>query len=792
VIPAESKLFMRALACALVLFVPPSPSSGEPPLRPEITPAGPSGDIMAFWRELRDWRPQEGRSASVSGFVLVRDAAEFHLDQGTITLLDIRGRPAAAVFEGAGRVKITPPIEVERRQMVRWFEAAAPEREVERIFFFFGDSTAAELEGAMSFGDAPVSASAGKTVRDAMEFLVGDDEGSLSWNFVRTLLNGEATQLFRAHIFPRRGDDLYFSFDASAEEEVDFGRKASRGKYFEVLTSFHRREDYDAEGNLAVPQWETRPVDAMHYTAEIDVEGLNDLRAHAEVMLIPNVPAGSWVGSTLFYDLEVDSVTWGNGTPVVYDRSKDDVSTLWIRLPDDTQEGLPLSLNVWYRGDILERTRDGFHYLETTSNWLPRFGGSESTFDLTFRSKKDWPVLSVGRRVTREPDPADDDVMVTRWVTARPSSQVTFSVGDFREYEFPAGSTPPIRIHVAEEFHARVLDLASRAASATGGRLNILSQRDPEEKVHLDIENSLAFFGRAFGPLHFEEFNVAEIPFMHGQAFPGMINLSWITFQWTQEDGKDELFRAHEVAHQWWGIGVRPQTYHDRWLSEGLSEFAALWYMHKIRANPQRYLDRLEEFRKDILDRREDTGPIWLGSRLAVGREGGQDYAVTVYSKGAWIMHMLRNLMLDNETGSEELFDGFMNTLFTRFQSRTISTEDFQAFLGEYLQTDMQWFFDQWVYGTDIPTYRFAYTTEELPSGDVKMRVRVRQEDVPEDFMMLVPIQIDFGVDGTAVVPVLVKGAETITDLPLLPRAPDEVTFNVLESVLAEVRTEKW
>jgi aminopeptidase N len=148
--------------------------------------------------------------------------------------------------------------------------------------------------------------------------------------------------------------------------------------------------------------------------------------------------------------------------------------------------------------------------------------------------------------------------------------------------------------------------------------------------------------------------------------------------------------------------------------------------------------------------------------------------------------------MLDPDTGSEEYFDGFMQGLFTRFKDRTISTEEFQHFLETWVQADMQWFFDQWVYGTGIPTYRFAWTTEEVADGQVKMTVRIRQEDVPEEFRMPVPILLDFGAEGTAVVPVLVTGREVVIDLPLLPRVPDDVTFNVLESVLAEVHTEGW
>lgn len=793
---AESKVSVCALVALLPLAfpwpaeAPPSPRMDRPA---EASPVDePSGEIMAFWRELRQWRPQEGRSAEVSDLVLVRDVAEFHLDDGTLTLLDIRGRTVAAVFVGDARVRIEPPLEVERRQLTRYLEWSTPEVAVERLFLLFADSTATELEGAADFASGVMSDPARDAVEDAMELLVGEDEGAIASNLVRTFLNDEPTELFRAHIFPRRGDDLYFLFDGSSDEEVDFGRKASRGKYFEVLTSFHSQGAYDADGRLTAPQWQTWPAEALHYVAQVSIEGSDRIRAQTDVTLIPNTRGGSWLRSALFHSLEVDSLRWGDGRGVEYDRSDDDVSTLWIRLPDDAMEGVPLTLKAWYGGDVLDRTRNGFHYLRTTSNWLPRFGGSEATYDLTFRSRKDWPVMSVGRRVSREIDPEDEDVIVTRWITTRPSSQVTFSVGEFEEYEFPEGRARPIRIHVAEEFHAEFQDMASRAAQITGGAVNVLTQRDPEEKVHVDIENSIAFYSGAFGPLDFEEYNVAEIPFSHGQAFPGMINLSWLTFQWTNENGLDELFRAHEAAHQWWGISVRPQTYHDVWLAEGLSEFSALLYMHRIRANPERYLDRLEDLRKSILDGREDRGPIWLGSRLAVGREGGEDYTVTVYSKGAWVLHMLRNLMLDHDTGSEDLFDGFMTTLFTRFQNRSVNTGDFQALLEAYLESDMQWFFDQWVYGTDIPTYRFAYTTEQLPDGTVKMRVRIRQEDVPESFKMVVPILLDFGLDGTAVVPVLVTGPEVVTELPLLPKAPDDVTFNVLESVLAEVHTEKW
>ena len=52
----------------------------------------------------------------------------------------------------------------------------------------------------------------------------------------------------------------------------------------------------------------------------------------------------------------------------------------------------------------------------------------------------------------------------------------------------------------------------------------------------------------------------------------------------------------------------------------------------------------------------------------------------------------------------------------------------------------MDWFFNEWVYGTEIPSYHFDYQlTGNTISG------RITQSGVRDDFMMLVPIYLDFG-----------------------------------------------
>jgi len=38
---------------------------------------------------------------------------------------------------------------------------------------------------------------------------------------------------------------------------------------------------------------------------------------------------------------------------------------------------------------------------------------------------------------------------------------------------------------------------------------------------------------------------------------------------------------VHEVAHQWWGHAVGPESYHDEWISEALASYSALLWLEQ-------------------------------------------------------------------------------------------------------------------------------------------------------------------------------------------------------------------
>ena len=292
-----------------------------------------------------------------------------------------------------------------------------------------------------------------------------------------------------------------------------------------------------------------------------------------------------------------------------------------------------------------------------------------------------------------------------------------------------------------------------------------------------------------YGPPLFDRYYAAEIPFGYGQAFPGLIYLPVWTFQAVGDSGYDEILRAHEVAHQWWGIGVEPAGYRDVWLGEGFAEFSGLWYMQLILQDNQKFFKHLEHWRREIRARRNDAPPIGIGERAQ--QLNGRDYTLMTYHKGAWVLQMLRNLMLDFRTMKEDAFSAMMQDFYQEYRGRRATTRDFQRVVERHLGLSMDWFFDEWVNGTVIPTYILSWHAEPTPEHRYALHIRIRQEDVPTDFVMPAPLRIELAGGGHAFVRVNVRGPLTEATLQL-PAEPTALELNPLESVLAEVKEESW
>jgi aminopeptidase N len=190
---------------------------------------------------------------------------------------------------------------------------------------------------------------------------------------------------------------------------------------------------------------------------------------------------------------------------------------------------------------------------------------------------------------------------------------------------------------------------------------------------------------------------------------------------------------VHEIAHQWWGHVVIPASYRDEWISEALASYSALlWLEQKDKSGPHRVREVLDLYRRELLEKRNDetaeaAGPLALGYRLENSRTPNGTERI-YYDKGPWVIHMLRQLMRDPKTGSDAAFFQFLRALKEEFTGKPLTTAAFRQLAEKYVSAPMnaeagnhgrtlEWFFEQWIYGSGIPELKVEARMETKPAA---------------------------------------------------------------------------
>ena len=495
--------------------------------------------------------------------------------------------------------------------------------------------------------------------------------------------------------------------------------------------------------------------------------------------------------------LEPDEPAPLSGEPLHYVQAvhnrwlEDDRYEPWltVALPRRLETGERFVLELAYEGELVERLRPSRDLLlKDTVFWVPRHMDSRgSRMNLTFRVPERYRIASGGDLVDER---VEDDTRIMRWVSDEPVRSMSFNYGQFEVDRVEADDLPSVEVYASE----------NHLGFAPGNR----------EKTIDDLSQSIRTYREYFGAYPYDSLLVTETPTYSGQAFPGLVLLSFATFG-ELHTGEAELFRAHEVAHQWWGAAVDWESYRDQWISEGFAQYAAALFTLNGLDEEEQFLDMLEAWRLDVLSvpsigqglglrhygfrpeviQRSDgheSGPLVLGYRLQ-SSDTPMDYRLLVYEKGAFILHMLRMMLMDLETGDDTRFRELMRAFVDDHLHGVASTRSFEAAVTQAFGEPMTWFFDQWVYGVDVPTYRSDLEVSRLVDQDAPYLLHgtIRQEEVPEDFRMPVPIMVRF--DGRAALArrVWVDAGEVEVEIPL-PAEPTDINVNYHHGVLARLR----
>ena len=217
----------------------------------------------------------------------------------------------------------------------------------------------------------------------------------------------------------------------------------------------------------------------------------------------------------------------------------------------------------------------------------------------------------------------------------------------------------------------------------------------------------IVFFESFFGPYPFESYGHIVVP-MSGVSLETqtmtLIDASVVSSQ-------AESIVVHELAHQWFGDSVSPASWADIWLNEGFAVYASwLWDEAKSPEGITRQLDPLEQFahQSDSGEPLADPSPSNL-------------FGFNSYQKGAWVLHMLRHVIDDDP------FFATLRAYHQRFAGSVASSADFQAVAEEVSGQDLDWFFDQWVFGRRMPD--LAVNWQQESDGTLQVQVCQRQAD---------------------------------------------------------------
>ncbi len=107
------------------------------------------------------------------------------------------------------------------------------------------------------------------------------------------------------------------------------------------------------------------------------------------------------------------------------------------------------------------------------------------------------------------------------------------------------------------------------------------------------------------------------------------------------------------------------------------------------------------------------------------------------------VLHMLRSIMNDPTTGDQPFIAMMRDFVKTHF-NKNASTESFKRVVEKHMTKNMDfdgngkmdWFFDQWVYGTEVPSYRLDYSLTPQSDGKWLLKGAVAQSGVSDNFKM--------------------------------------------------------
>ncbi|PYT79895.1 MAG: hypothetical protein DMG40_14805 [Acidobacteria bacterium] len=711
---------------------------------------------------------------------LRRGDAVISLEEGILGFFaPFEGRITGAVFSGRGHVVAAPRDPVEKQQMGRFLVAPILDQVFSSAYFRFTEETADEL--LSQFRKANLAPNSDASFTFQWESTVARVNPNYTLRILISFLSSDASPAFYASLDGATTGLFDIVLDVRREEQFLLGQtvKNASGTFFDTWTS-HKIPNFPAH---------TAAFRALHYSLEPSILNNNSLDAIAAVRIQAETGRARILSFELSRALTVDRVTGEHGEPLAFfqnegmtlqQRSTRGNDYLCVVLNAAMPQNQEFTLQFHYHGNVIQDAGNGVLFVSARESWYPHLGDPSdfATYDLAIRWPRRLRLVATGSKLDEQ---ENGDFRVGHWKSEKPVAVAGFNLGEYATFSVTS------RAHSVDVYANRELEdnlkarltppptgeiaLPSNTFGAPSSRLALTlpssppSPADALKQLGKEIDSSIHFYEAFSGPFPFHNLSVSQIPGTFGQGWPGLLYISTLSFLSPQvqrragltptgQEHFTELVPYHEVAHQWWGNVVGWSSYRDQWIDEAISNYLALLFAdtrgnpeHTLRVWLSRYRRQLTEISPDADGPVGDIGALTLGLRLNSSKSP-TGYERLVYSKGSWVIHMLREMLREHGGKQpDERFIALLQKMVTKYAYRALSTNDFQHEVESVMTPamdleggrSMDWFFDEWVRGTGIPHYRAEFTAHREENG-YAVRGKLFQSGVPRWFLASVPL----------------------------------------------------
>jgi len=789
---------------------------------------------------------------NVKDFTLKRDAGTFTFKIGTFYLLEpVNGKITGAVFSGDGSFTLVPPIDVERRSLAILTKGQSYEEQFSGAVFRFTDGTEAEIRKGGSKDAAAASGDAAGMLDDVRHQLKRTLRENLDARLLQDVMSSEPGGKFIAFIKGKKisGKTIYdidphgvtfydpdpgpvFHGGPVIQQTISLAPEEVAlitwdDTHYGIWAAFHFSREYAA--GTANSDEQNATVTIQHQKLDTTVAKNAYLSGNSQTTFTASQDGVRVVPLSLFPTLRVESVTGPKGEQLAFiqeDREAD--ADFAVILPQELKKGESYTLTTKYGGkDAISNEGGGNYYPISREDWYPGQGfGRFTTFEMTFHVPKGMTMVASGKLIKKLDE---GNETVTEWSADIPQPVAGFNFGNFKRDEGKPTKQPylletyanpkPPDIVQALQHMDDAPSMGSHAAdesSALGNMSTVGLMKKAMAEAQLSVDIYTDYFGEApYKHLAMTQQTAID----YGQSWPGLVYLPITYFFDTTTRhtlGMDEargyfkVVGPHEIAHQWWGHTVGFNSYRDQWMSEGFSDMSASIFLQLVygRTGLQEYHQFWADQRQLLTNRNRygaraiDVGPVTMGQRLNTAKTGFNIYGALIYPKGSYILQMIRFMMQDSRAKDPDgEFKSLMHDFTQTYANRIASTEDFKAILEKHMNQGMDlmgnhkmdWFFNEYVYGTAYPTYKFEHSFSNDASGDLVLNFKLAQSSVPDDFVMAVPVYLDWGNGKTLRLgSARMKGNQVVEQhVPLkgLKDKPKRATIAYFDDILANIES---